>query len=129
MILPYTLGATKLENAIEYMTEQFDSGRLSRRFTGASTIDILPFKPGLLHNTQFDVQRPDGKTWSISTTSHWLWTFELFRSREFRQRVETAFRSEPNRDLELADDDWWTGYLEALIRSGEQYRLLFRIQW
>jgi hypothetical protein len=64
-----------------------------------------------------------------STTSHWLFFYEMYRSEGFRQRVQTAFRSEPNRDLALADDDWWTGYLEALIRAAERYRLLFRIRW
>jgi hypothetical protein len=126
--LPYSLGAIKRENAIENMTEHLDDP-LTRRFAGASIIDILPFKPGEIHNTQYNVQRPDGLIWSISTTSHWLFFYEMYRSEGFRQRVQTAFRSEPNRDLALADNDWWTRYLEALIRAAERYRLLFRAQW
>lgn len=44
---------------------------------------------------------------------------------EFRRRVAAVFRSEPNRDIELADDEWWTGYLEALIHASERHRLLY----
>lgn len=129
MYLPYSLAAIKLENAIEYLTEQFEGSSLARTFSGATTIHILPFKPGSLHNTQYDVQRPDGTTWSISTTSYWLFWYEQFRSQEFRQRVAGVFRSGPQRDLALADDEWWTGYLEALIRAAEHHRLRLRIQW
>ncbi|HEX9069029.1 MAG TPA: hypothetical protein VF807_09685 [Ktedonobacterales bacterium] len=124
----YSLAAIKLENAIENLTEHLGDP-LSRRFSGANIIDILPFKPGELHNTRYDVLQPDGTARSISTTSYWMFWYEQYRSQGFRERVQMEFRSEPNRDLELADTEWWTGYLETLIRAGERYRLPFRIIW
>jgi hypothetical protein len=103
--LPYSLGAIKIENAIENMAKHLGDP-LTRRFATAKGIDILPFKPGDLHNTRYNVQRPDGTTWSISATSYWAFWYEQYRGPAFRQRVATAFRSESNRDLELADNDW-----------------------
>src|SRR5437588_6778709 len=63
MGVPYSLAAIKLENAVENMTGHLGDP-LTGRFVGVSPIDILPFKPGELDNTRYNVQRPDGTTWS-----------------------------------------------------------------